>query len=92
MSDLAQRVVVDDEVGVDRSLKLTMEPGWMGKDRIIGQDRIFWMAVRQAVLMFLDALERWLTIEPRTAELRKEAKREQSDSLLVRPERPTSHL
>lgn len=36
----------------------------------------FWMAVRQAVLMFLDALERELIengvrLEPRTAELRK---------------------
>ncbi len=35
----------------------------------------FWMAVRQAVLMFLDALERELItngvrLEPRTAELR----------------------
>ena len=36
----------------------------------------FWMAVRQAVLMFLDALERELIargvrLSPRTAELRK---------------------
>lgn len=36
----------------------------------------FWMAVRQAVLMLLDALERELIdngvrLEPRTAELRK---------------------
>jgi hypothetical protein len=41
----------------------------------------FWLAVRQAVLMFLDVLERrmidqgWLS-GPRTAELRKEAKRQ----------------
>ena len=38
--------------------------------------RDFWMAVRQAVLMFLDALERELKLEPRTAELRKIVKRE----------------
>ena len=38
--------------------------------------REFWMAVRQAVLMFLDALERELGMTPRTAELRKERKRE----------------
>ena len=36
----------------------------------------FWMAVRQAILMFLDALERELRIEPRTAELRKWYKRQ----------------
>jgi hypothetical protein len=35
-------------------------------------DREFWLAVRQAALMFIDALERWLGIAPRTAELRKE--------------------
>jgi hypothetical protein len=36
--------------------------------------REFWMAFRQALLMMLDALERELEIEPRTAELRKLAK------------------
>lgn len=34
-------------------------------------DREFWMAVRQALLMALDALERWLDVQPRTAELRR---------------------
>jgi len=34
-------------------------------------DREFWMAIRQALLMALDAIERMLGIEPRTAELRK---------------------
>ena len=34
-------------------------------------EREFWLAVRQAVLMFLDAIERRLEISPRTAELRK---------------------
>ena len=29
------------------------------------------LAVRQALLMLVDALERWLGMEPRTAELRK---------------------
>jgi len=37
--------------------------------------RKFWMAFREAVLMFLDAMERELEIEPRTAELRKMVKR-----------------
>ena len=35
-------------------------------------DREFWMMVRQALLMLLDALERRLEISPRTAELRKQ--------------------
>jgi hypothetical protein len=39
-------------------------------------DREFWMAVRQALLMMLDALERKLDINPRTAELRHAAKSE----------------
>jgi hypothetical protein len=34
------------------------------------------MALRQAVLMFLDALERELGLEPRTAELRRAKKTE----------------
>ena len=38
-------------------------------------DREFWLAVRQAVLMFLDALERYkLPGLTRTAELRRNAK------------------
>ena len=35
----------------------------------------FWLAFRQAILFLLDALERELSISPRTAELRKDAKR-----------------
>jgi hypothetical protein len=38
------------------------------------EDREFWMCVRQALLMMLDALERRLGISPRTAELRKETR------------------
>lgn len=34
-------------------------------------EREFWLAIRQAMLMALDALERWLEISPRTAELRR---------------------
>ena len=33
--------------------------------------RDFWIAVRQALLMLVDAIERELGIKPRTAELRK---------------------
>lgn len=36
--------------------------------------REFWLAVRQALLMVVDALERELGILPRTAELRKQGK------------------
>ena len=38
-------------------------------------DREFWLAIRQAILMLLDALERRWEITPRTAELRKARKR-----------------
>ena len=38
-------------------------------------DRQLGMAIRQSLLMLLDALERWLGIEPRTSEIRKEHKR-----------------
>jgi len=34
-------------------------------------EREFWLAVRQALLMIVDAVERWWHIAPRTAELRK---------------------
>jgi len=37
-------------------------------------DPDFWMAIRQALLMILDAIERRLSINPRTAEIRKERK------------------
>ena len=43
------------------------------EDTIIG-GRAFWMAIRQALLMALDAIERELNISPRTSELRKLAK------------------
>lgn len=36
--------------------------------------REFWLAVRQALLMLVDALERELGLSPRTAELRRQAK------------------
>jgi hypothetical protein len=35
-------------------------------------DRGFWLAQREALLMWLDAIERRLGIEPRTAQLRRE--------------------
>jgi hypothetical protein len=38
-------------------------------------DRPFWLQVRQALLMIVDAIERTLGMEPRTSELRREAKR-----------------
>jgi hypothetical protein len=34
-------------------------------------ERAFWMLVRQALLMFVDAIERRCHVTPRTAELRK---------------------
>lgn len=39
-------------------------------------DRDFWLQIRQALLMVVDAIERALGLEPRTSELRKEAKRQ----------------
>ena len=38
------------------------------------RDREFWMLVRQGLLLIVDAIERLLIVEPRTAELRKERK------------------
>ena len=37
-------------------------------------ERQTWMAIRQALLMIVDAIERELGITPRTSTLRKEAK------------------
>jgi len=34
-------------------------------------DRTFWLAVRQALLAVVDALETWLELEVRTSEMRK---------------------
>jgi len=39
-------------------------------------DRHFWLQVRQALLMIVDAIERLFELEPRTSELRKEAKKQ----------------
>lgn len=39
-------------------------------------DREFWLAVREALLALIDALERWLGLKPRTSEIRKEWKRD----------------
>ena len=41
------------------------------------RDREFWMLVRQGLLLIVDAIERLLIVEPRTAELRKERKAQQ---------------
>jgi hypothetical protein len=38
------------------------------------RERELWMGIRQALLMAVDAIERWLEITPRTAELRREAR------------------
>jgi len=38
-------------------------------------EREFWVGLRQGLLMILDALERWLKIEPTTSEIRKAHKR-----------------
>jgi hypothetical protein len=37
----------------------------------VADSRELWLAVRQALLMIVDAIERALGIAPRTAELRK---------------------
>ena len=38
------------------------------------QEREFWLAVRQSLLLMVDAVERFLNISPRTSELRRQAK------------------
>lgn len=40
----------------------------------IAATRRLWLAIRQALLMVVDAIERELDIEPRTAELRRTMK------------------
>lgn len=40
----------------------------------MSDSRALWLAVRQALLMIVDAIERVLGIAPRTAELRKRQK------------------
>ena len=47
--------------------------------------REFWLALRQALLMVVDALERELGISPRTASLRRTAGRGTMDEM--QPER-----
>ena len=37
--------------------------------------RDLWLAIRQALLMIVDAIERELNLTPRTAELRRDKKR-----------------
>lgn len=43
------------------------------------REREFWILIRQAILLMVDAIERRLDIHPRTAELRKEARGQQPD-------------
>jgi len=43
-------------------------------------ERLFWLAVRQGILMLVDAIERYkLDMEQRTAQLRREVKDRQPD-------------
>lgn len=35
-------------------------------------DRAFWLVIRQALLMIVDAIERLCNVQPRTAEVRKQ--------------------
>ena len=39
------------------------------------KEKEFWMALRQALLMMVDAIERMLLISPRTSKLRDEMKK-----------------
>ena len=45
-----------------------------GGEEVDNSDRAFWMLVRQALLLQVDAIERRLEINPRTARLRKDYK------------------
>ena len=45
----------------------------------------FWLAIRQGVLMILDAIEkRWRPEKKTTAEIRKAARKERTDELQIR--------
>jgi hypothetical protein len=46
----------------------------MQEGEMTDRDRDFWLLVRQGILLIVDAIERWLDIHPRTAELRKQSK------------------
>ncbi len=41
------------------------------------EKREFWLSMRQALLMMIDAMERWLDISPTTAEIRRAYKGKQ---------------
>ena len=50
-------------------------------------DDQFWLLARQSLLSFLDALERWRGVNPRTAEIRRWAKaRYVGDVMTIRAE------
>ncbi|NLG28959.1 MAG: hypothetical protein GX557_13690 [Chloroflexi bacterium] len=53
---------------------MTMGNGRVAKMQPTVADADLWMAARQAMLCFVDLIERKLAVEPRTAELRKLAK------------------
>jgi hypothetical protein len=42
-------------------------------------EREFWMLIRQALLMVVDAIERRLEISPRTSELKRQLKNKSKD-------------
>ena len=46
--------------------------------------RALWLSVRQALLMFVDAIERYLHICPRTAEIKREHSRQNHTQDIVR--------
>ena len=43
-------------------------------EQLSTRERDFWLLIRQALLLFVDAIERRLNCQPRTAALRHEAK------------------
>lgn len=47
----------------------------MGRRTVIdAKTRALWMTIRQALLLLVDGIERFLDVQPRTAELRKDRK------------------
>ena len=49
-------------------------------------DDQFWLLARQSLLSFLDTLERWRGIEPRTAKIRKWARARYPSDVAIRAE------
>ena len=58
------------EVGMDDSVEHVWSPT-LESFSLPFRDRIFWRSIREALLMAVDAVERYVGISPRTSEMRR---------------------